>query len=122
MRRGMADNQRQSIAPTYIAAMWGEGITAEEFDALKAWGRDRLRGWLVGRDVDRGPGPRARMGVGDERNEKMTFHRPKAYRYEVSEVVQRRLPRAALNRYPGAIIGVSVVAGRFAYCLKWAWA
>jgi hypothetical protein len=62
------------------------------------------------------------MGVGDERNEKMTFHRPKAYRYEVSEVVQRRLPRAALNRYPGAIIGVSVVAGRFAYCLKWAWA
>jgi hypothetical protein len=50
----------------------------------------------------------------------MTFHRPQAYRYEVSEVVQRRIPRVGLNRYPRAIIGVAVVVGRFAYCLKWA--
>lgn len=52
----------------------------------------------------------------------MTWHRPTAYRYEVSTVVQRRLPRVGLNRYPGAIIGLAVIVGRFAYCIKWAWA
>jgi hypothetical protein len=50
----------------------------------------------------------------------MTLHKPTAYRYEVSTVVRRRLPRVGLNRYPGAVIGVAVVVGRFAYCLKWA--
>jgi len=46
----------------------------------------------------------------------MRWHMPRAYRYEVS----RPGLRAALNRYPSGIIGVAVVAGRFAYCLKWA--
>jgi hypothetical protein len=26
------------------------------------------------------------------------------------------------NRYPGATIGAAVVMGRYAYCIKWAWA
>jgi hypothetical protein len=43
-----------------------------------------------------------------------------AYRYEVSTVVRRRWPRAALNRYGWKVIGVAVVVGRYAYCLKWA--
>lgn len=42
------------------------------------------------------------------------------YRYEVSTVVQRRVPRVMLNRYGLRIIGVALIAGRFAYCLKWA--
>lgn len=47
------------------------------------------------------------------------WHRPQAYRYEVS----RRGLRAALNRYPGGVvIGAAVVVGRFAYCIKWGWA
>jgi hypothetical protein len=50
------------------------------------------------------------------------FHRPRAYRYEVSTVVQRRTPRATLNRYGWQVIGVALVVGRYAYCLKWAWA
>jgi hypothetical protein len=54
--------------------------------------------------------------------QRVTLHRPQAYRYEVSEVVQRRLPRATLNRYGWSVIGVAVVVGRYAYCLKWAWA
>lgn len=52
----------------------------------------------------------------------MTWHSPRFYRYEVSTVVRRRLPRVGLNRYPGAVIGASVVVGAFAYCVKWAWA
>lgn len=49
-------------------------------------------------------------------------HWPQVYRYEVSAVVRRRAPRLKLNRYGWQIIGVAVVVGRFAYCVKWAWA
>jgi len=52
----------------------------------------------------------------------MDWHRPRFYRYEVSRVIQRRLPRVGLNTYPGAVIGAAVVVGRFAYCVKWGWA
>jgi hypothetical protein len=44
------------------------------------------------------------------------FHRPKVYRYEVAFPGSR----AALNRYDSAVIGVALVIGRYAYCLKWA--
>ena len=47
------------------------------------------------------------------------WHRPRVYRYEVSAVVRRRLPRPGFNRYPGCKIGWSLVVGRFAYCVKW---
>lgn len=44
------------------------------------------------------------------------LHRPRAYRYLVAEPGLH----LTLNRYPGAVIGVAFVAGRYAYCLKWA--
>jgi hypothetical protein len=50
---------------------------------------------------------------------KMEWHRPCFYRYEVSTVVRRRLPRLGLNRYPGVVIGAALVVGRHAYCVKW---
>lgn len=48
----------------------------------------------------------------------VTFHRLRFYRYRVA------FPglRAGLNRYGWKVIGVYVTAGRFAYCVKWAWA
>lgn len=50
------------------------------------------------------------------------WHCPRIYRYEVSRSVRRAIPRARLNRYGWDVIGVAVVVGRFAYCLKWKWA
>ena len=47
------------------------------------------------------------------------FHRPEFYRYVVAE--PRRF-RFMLNRYGWQVIGVVCVLGRFAYCVKWAWA
>lgn len=44
------------------------------------------------------------------------FHRPRAYRYRAADPGLR----IVLNRYPGAVIGVAMVAGRYAYCVKWA--
>lgn len=44
------------------------------------------------------------------------FHRPRFYRY----LVARRRFRITPNRYGGAVIGVALVAGRYAYCVKWA--
>jgi hypothetical protein len=46
------------------------------------------------------------------------FHRPQFYRYHVANPGFRFV----LNRYPGVIIGAALVAGRYAYCVKWAWA
>lgn len=48
----------------------------------------------------------------------MTLHRPEAYRYEVAYPGLG----ANLNRYGWQIIGVAIKVGRYAYCLKWAWA
>lgn len=53
---------------------------------------------------------------------KLAWHWPVVYRYEVSCVVRRSLPRFDLNRYPGVVIGAALVVGRFAYCVKWGWA
>jgi hypothetical protein len=47
----------------------------------------------------------------------MKFHRPQPYRYPVALPVERR---AVLNRYGRHVIGVAVVVGARAYCLKWA--
>lgn len=51
---------------------------------------------------------------------KPAYHRPRFYRYRVSAPGLR----AARNRYDGqfgsATIGVAVVAGKYAYCVKWA--
>jgi hypothetical protein len=44
------------------------------------------------------------------------FHWPQIYRYLVAD----KGYRLVLNRYPGAIIGIALVAGRYAYCIKWA--
>ena len=44
------------------------------------------------------------------------FHRPKFYRYLVGRPGFRVTP----NRYGPAVIGVGLVAGRYAYCAKWA--
>lgn len=49
----------------------------------------------------------------------MKLHRPRAYRYQVAE--PRRF-RPMLNRYGFQVIGVACVVGRYAYCVKWAWA
>jgi hypothetical protein len=43
------------------------------------------------------------------------LHRPKFYRYRVAEPRWR----VGWNRYPGQVIGVGFVAGRFAYSVKW---
>lgn len=50
---------------------------------------------------------------------KLVWHRPAFYRYMVSELVRGRLPKVALNRYPGCVIGAAVVVGKYAYCVKW---
>jgi hypothetical protein len=52
-------------------------------------------------------------------NKHVSFHRPEFYRYEVSRPGFRIGP----NHYGWRrIIGAYVVIGRFAYCVKWAWA
>jgi hypothetical protein len=45
------------------------------------------------------------------------FHAPRAYRYDIAYPAERR---AMLNRYGWQVIGVAVVIGHYAYCLKWA--
>jgi hypothetical protein len=45
----------------------------------------------------------------------MVWERPSAYRYLVAHPGLK----LALNRYPGAVIGIALIAGRYAYCLKW---
>jgi hypothetical protein len=44
------------------------------------------------------------------------FHRPRIYRYVVADPGLR----LGVNRYGTALIGLALVAGRFAYCVKWA--
>jgi hypothetical protein len=44
------------------------------------------------------------------------WHRPRFYRYLVAD---RRF-RLVRNRYDSAWIGLALVAGRYAYCVKWA--
>jgi hypothetical protein len=48
----------------------------------------------------------------------MRFHRPLFYRY----IVAYPGFRIGLNRYGWKIIGWQVVAGKWAYSVKWAWA
>ncbi len=44
------------------------------------------------------------------------YHRPQFYRYRVADPGFR----LAANRYGAATIGLAFVAGRYAYCVKWA--
>jgi hypothetical protein len=44
------------------------------------------------------------------------FHRPRLYRYVVADPGLRVMS----NRYGAALIGYALVAGRYAYCIKWA--
>jgi hypothetical protein len=44
------------------------------------------------------------------------FRRPRIYRYAVADPGLRCTP----NRYGAALIGFALVAGRYAYCVKWA--
>ena len=48
----------------------------------------------------------------------LQWHRPQLYRYRAADPGFR----AMWNRYPGVVIGAAVVVGRYAYCIKWAWA
>lgn len=62
--------------------------------------------------------PRIKPGLPATRFE-LEWHPPTFYRYMVSELVRGRLPKFALNRYPGCVIGAAVVVGKYAYCVKW---
>ncbi len=53
-----------------------------------------------------------------ELGQRGAWHRPELYRYEVG----RPGIRALLNHYGWDIIGIAIVVGRFAYCVKWKWA
>lgn len=44
------------------------------------------------------------------------WHLPRAYRYRVANPGFR----LARNCYGTAVIGIALVAGRYAYCVKWA--
>lgn len=46
----------------------------------------------------------------------MMWHRPRFYSYRAAVPG----PRVILNDYPEGIIGVAVVLGHTAYCVKWA--
>lgn len=46
------------------------------------------------------------------------YHRPRAYRYRVADDVTGTY--AMWNRSLGIRIGIAVVIGHYAYCLKWA--
>lgn len=48
----------------------------------------------------------------------MIWHWPRIYRYRVDSPGQRFM----WNRYGTQTIGLALVAGRYAYCAKWAWA
>ena len=43
-------------------------------------------------------------------------HRPRVYRYVVADPGFR----LRQNRYGSALIGLALVGGRYAYCVKWA--
>jgi len=53
------------------------------------------------------PEPPCRFGVAP--------HFPRLYRYQVADPGLR----LALNAYGRAVIGVALVIGRYAYCVKW---
>lgn len=55
----------------------------------------------------------------DDRS-RLEWHRPRFYRYLVS--TQVRGFRISRNYYPGAWIGMAIVIGSYAYCVKWGWA
>ncbi len=48
---------------------------------------------------------------------RMRWHWPRFYCYRAAD---RHLFRVMLNAYPGAVIGLAVVIGHTAYCVKWA--
>jgi hypothetical protein len=51
--------------------------------------------------------------------DRWVWHRPRGYRYVVPR--DRMRVRISWNRYPAhRPIGLAVVVGRYAYCLKWA--
>ncbi len=51
------------------------------------------------------------------------YHWPKLYRYRIADDLAGT-PRATWNRYENqfsrATIGLAIIVGRYAYCVKWA--
>lgn len=47
-------------------------------------------------------------------------HRPKLYRYRVANPGFRAMWNRYENQFSRATIGLAVVIGRYAYCVKWA--
>ncbi len=48
------------------------------------------------------------------------YHRPKIYRYRVADPGFRAVRNRYANQFSGVTIGIAVVVGRYAYCVKWA--
>ncbi|MFH8619182.1 hypothetical protein ACH4E8_29530 [Streptomyces sp. NPDC017979] len=61
--------------------------------------------------------------LGREINHRPRYHRPKFYRYRIADDLPSR-PRATWNRYENQFsrttIGLAVIVGHYAYCVKWA--
>jgi hypothetical protein len=61
--------------------------------------------------------------LGREISHHPKYHRPKFYRYRIADELPGT-PRATWNRYENqfsrATIGLAIVVGRYAYCVKWA--
>ncbi|MEU4170995.1 hypothetical protein AB0F46_29460 [Streptomyces sp. NPDC026665] len=58
--------------------------------------------------------------LGREINHRPAYHRPKVYRYRVADPGLRVVPNRYANQFSKATIGIAVVVGRHAYCVKWA--
>lgn len=48
------------------------------------------------------------------------FHRPKFYRYQVANPGFRLVRNRYTSTHSTAFIGLALVAGRWAWCVKWA--
>jgi hypothetical protein len=61
--------------------------------------------------------------LGREIGHRAKYHRPKFYRYRIADDLSGK-PRATWNRYENQFsrvtIGLAVIVGRYAYCVKWA--
>lgn len=61
--------------------------------------------------------------LGREISHRAKYHRPKFYRYRIADDLSGK-PRATWNRYENQFsrvtIGLAVIVGRYAYCVKWA--
>ncbi|WAL93956.1 hypothetical protein [Streptomyces sp. Je 1-369] len=58
--------------------------------------------------------------LGRELNHRPEYHRPKFYRYRVADRGLRLTRNQYANQFSKATIGLALVVGRHAYCVKWA--